>query len=149
MASRFVYSVQSFLKWKGINPGPLDGDIGPLTSAAWNLFLDSEEGSISPPAIDTLGKSKSPTEAQTGETGALGPNRTLASAELIAAAKANVGKFLMVLMRKSGVGSVFRNPRWSIYARRILSQLMLDMDRRSSQTRIITELIRYSCSQIW
>ena len=94
MASRFVYSVQSFLKWKGINPGPLDGDIGPLTSAAWNLFLDSEEGSISPPAIDTPGKSKSPTEAQIGETGALGPNRTLGSAELIAAAKANVGKFL-------------------------------------------------------
>src|SRR6516164_5070076 len=94
MPSRFVYSVQSFLKWKGLDPGPIDGDIGPLTTAAWNLFLDSEEGSISNPAIDTPKKSKSPAEAQTVETGALGPNRTLGSAELIAAAKANVGKFL-------------------------------------------------------
>ncbi len=43
MSYKLVLSVQSFLKWKGINPGPLDGLEGPLTSAAWNKFLDQEE----------------------------------------------------------------------------------------------------------
>jgi hypothetical protein len=59
MPSRFVYSVQSFLKWKGNNPGPLDGDIGPLTTAAWNLFLDAEEARIATVAIGTAEKAKS------------------------------------------------------------------------------------------
>jgi Glycosyl hydrolase 108/Predicted Peptidoglycan domain len=50
MASQFVYSVQSFLKWKGINPGPLEGVIGDQTVAAWNRFLDLEEEKAKPAA---------------------------------------------------------------------------------------------------
>jgi hypothetical protein len=96
MPTRFVYSVQSFLKWKGRNPGPLDGDIGPLTTAAWNLFLDSEEERIATPAISTPENSQSPPETPGAQGAPISnpPARTLGSAELIAAAKANVGKLL-------------------------------------------------------
>jgi lysozyme family protein len=76
MASRFVYSVQSFLKWKGINPGPLDGDIGPQTIAAWNKFLDVVESKPTvppPPDVPSI------------------PDGNV-SLKLLEAAKDNVGK---------------------------------------------------------
>ena len=50
MPSRFVQSVQSFLKDSGFVPGPLDGVIGSQTVAAWNLFLDREEVKADPPS---------------------------------------------------------------------------------------------------
>jgi lysozyme family protein len=53
MSYRLILSVQSFLKWKGFEPVPIDGREGPLTSAAWNKFLDSEEDKVNPPAIAT------------------------------------------------------------------------------------------------
>jgi hypothetical protein len=41
--SKLVLSVQSFLKFKGFDPGDLDGVEGPNTSSAWNAFLDSQD----------------------------------------------------------------------------------------------------------
>ena len=77
MASRFVYSVQSFLfKEARINPGPLDGILGSQTIAAWNKFLDVVESKPTvppPPAVPSI------------------PDGN-ASLKLLEAAKDNVGK---------------------------------------------------------
>jgi type VI secretion system secreted protein VgrG len=43
MPYRTILSAQSFLKWLGYNPGPVDNRDGPLTCAAWNEFLDDAE----------------------------------------------------------------------------------------------------------
>jgi hypothetical protein len=56
-AQSFFISVQSFLKSKGFNPGPIDGILGSLTKAAWNAFLDSQEAAT----IDS-GASETPIE---------------------------------------------------------------------------------------
>lgn len=52
MPSKLVQSVQSFLKDSGFDPGPLDGVIGNQTVAAWNAFLDKEEGKLPPTAAN-------------------------------------------------------------------------------------------------
>lgn len=94
MASRLVQSVQSYLKIKGFNPGPLDGIIGDQTVASWNRFLDAEEAAIAEkakPAPRPVPTAANPSDTASGS----------ARAKLLARAVADVGK----LSTRSDVGT--------------------------------------------
>lgn len=61
-SSSLIHSVQAFLNWAKFGPVEVDGLEGPQTSAAWNAFLDKQEGvaPVAAPIHKVIGDPGSP-----------------------------------------------------------------------------------------